>query len=181
MLDYAKKHEDQLKKLYIETIGLEQNKYYDFSSYVDFDLNIKTDTWSSLQKVSILSNQVKDPVILGYFRVSISRPGNDANQLQIISFYNSDYSVYASIFRRDLAQFIEDLFYFYNVYKLSYSVAIGNPVEKVYDIMTQRVGGSIVGIKENDVILRDGLRYSTKLYEILKRDYDNTYIKRLLK
>ncbi|TVX86108.1 hypothetical protein FPZ44_23735 [Paenibacillus agilis] len=76
------------------------------------------------------------------------------------------------VFVKDLQKFLSDIFERFGFNKLSYSVVIGNPIEKSYDRMTHKYGGRIVGVNRNEVLLSDGTLNDLKLYEILKEDYN---------
>ena len=55
--------------------------------------------------------------------------------------------------------------------KLEFAVICGNPIEKNYDKMVAKYGGSITGIKHKHVKLMDGNYYDHKDYEIFREDY----------
>ena len=56
---------------------------------------------------------------------------------------------------------------------MSFSVVIGNPIEKRYDKFIEEYGGRVIGVREQDVRLLDGKFYDVKLYEIFRHEYLN--------
>lgn len=76
-------------------------------------------------------------------------------------------------FGKDLVQVIKDIFYKYNFRKLTFTVFVGNPIEKSYDKMVNKYGGRIVGIQKKHTRLQDGKYYDEKIYEIMREDFIN--------
>lgn len=161
MLDLALKHKDELQKLYINTWYQEKYKYYNYNAYCSVP-EFKDSTWEAHDFVSI-NNKGE---IVGYICYSINRQANIVYGLGIINFTDD-----AITFGKDLRQAIKDIFEKFNFHKLSYSVVIGNPIEKQYDKLTLKYGGRIVGIEKQDTKLFDNKYYDVKRYEILREDY----------
>jgi hypothetical protein len=164
MLDLAIKYESELQLKFADLWLNEVYKYYYNYSYRD-KYKAKESTWTDHEFVS----KDKDKII-GYLGYSIDREINSAKSLRIINFYN-DANI---VFSKDLQRFLIDIFEKFKFEKLSYSVVIGNPIERSYDRMTIKYGGKIIGTKQNEVRLIDGTLSDLKLYEILREDYLNT-------
>lgn len=58
--------------------------------------------------------------------------------------------------------------------KLTFSVIVGNPIEKSYDKMINKYGGRVVSIYSDETKLIDGEYYDVKLYEITRNNYLKT-------
>lgn len=71
----------------------------------------------------------------------------------------------------DVGQVLRDIFEKFKFNKLTFSVVIGNPIEKSYDKMISKYDGRIVGIYEKETKLIDGEYYDVKLYEITRKSY----------
>ena len=164
MLDFSLKYKEELQKLYIDTWHKDKYKYYNYSSYLLLP-ETKNNTWEDHDFVSLN----KDGQVIGNIYYSINRETNSAYRLCIINFTDD-----IIIFGKDLCQVFKDIFEKFNFHKLSYSVVIGNPVEKQYDKLTLKYGGRIVGIEKQDIKLFDNKYYDVKRYEILREDYMKT-------
>jgi Flp pilus assembly secretin CpaC len=164
MLDYAKKHEEDLKRLYLDTAF---NSFYMFEqcSVYRGTLVLPEDTWSANHFVSIHEGK-----ILGIVSYQIRRADNLVDDLHIVHFGGKK-APNPYIFGKDALTAIEDVFIKYGFNKISFRVVMGNPIEKTYDRLVKRYGGRIVGIKRQDVRLMDGKLYDMKEYEILAEDF----------
>ena len=110
----------------------------------------------------------------GYFKCSTDRNNNSIKSLSILYLRPKTFSIG---FLRDLEKLIEILFMSYKFNKINFSVIVGNPAERLYDKFIEKYRGRVVGVYKEDVVLIDGNIYDTKLYEILKKDYINTWQK----
>jgi hypothetical protein len=143
---------------------LSQTEYGRYLYTPDIDTSYKPDgaVWSSIDKVS-----VSDGKVIGYFHCRVDRLIPAALGLWIIN-----YTMNKSItFSRDFAKYIDDIFVFYGMAKLNYSVYVGNPAEKQWDKFTFKYGGRIVGTKERDIMLMDGTIVDLKMYELTRENY----------
>lgn len=164
MLDIAINHEEELKQLFRSVWFKDKYKYWNCSCYHE-DWRAEESTWVEHQFVS-----VRNGCVIGYIGYQIDRDNADeVHDLNIINFEESP----SITFAKDLGQALKDIFERYKFRKLSFSVVIGNPVEKSYDKMCEKYGGRIVGVKKKQVRLIDGELYDEKLYEILREDYEN--------
>lgn len=164
MLDIAINHEEELKQLFRSVWFKDKYKYWNCDNYYE-DWRAEESTWVNHQFASVRNGSV-----IGYIGYMINRAGQDeAYNLNIINFEERP----SITFAKDLGQALEDSFERYKFRKLSFSVVIGNPIEKSYDKMCEKYGGRIVGVKRKQVRLIDGELYDEKLYEILREDYEN--------
>ena len=160
MIAPAQKYQAVLKEKLIDTWYNPRYKYYRANVYANYD-DLPVDTWKSHDFVSL----DKDNNVLGYISYSIDRTTCSAYNLAILSFVEGTVT-----FGKDLIQVINDIFYKYNFYCLTFSVVVGNPIEKTYDKLIAKYGGNIVGTYKSYVRLDDGSLYDLKLYQILKTD-----------
>lgn len=163
MLDVAIRHEIELNDLFRSVWFKERYKYWNCANYYE-EWSASDSTWTSHQFVSMRNGNV-----IGYIGYTINRADLDeAYSLNIINFEERP----SVTFARDLGKALTDIFEKYKLRKLSFTVVIGNPIEKSYDKMCELYGGRIVGIKKKQVRLIDGELYDEKLYEVLREDYE---------
>ncbi len=162
LLKPAVLYEDQLKMAYRSIAFEDKYKYFTASNYFDFDIPLEDSTWRKIQLVSV--NKKGD--LIGFFSATIDRGDDAVSSLSIVNFYDLNY-----VFSKDFHQFLNDLFTKFNFRKVSFSVVVGNPSEKMYDKYIDKHGGRVVGIKNKDIKLQDNQYYDLKLYEIFRDDY----------
>jgi hypothetical protein len=104
---------------------------------------------------------------MGY---QIKRLENAVYGLHIIHFCGL-YAPCRYVFGKDVLNAIKDIFERYRFNKLNFTVVRGNPIEKTYDKLILRYHGRIVGIKEQETRLIDGILYDVKEYELLASRY----------
>jgi hypothetical protein len=165
MLEIAKIHESQLQSLFSRIVFDDKFKFYNASNYYDYNISLDNDSWNSLQFASV----DKDGNVLGYLSAKISRASEYVSSLQVINFYELNYT-----FSKDFHQFITDLFIKFKFRKINFSVIIGNPAEKMYDKYIEKYNGRVVGIYKEDVRLFDGKYYDFKVYEIFKNEFEKS-------
>jgi len=160
MIDIANKYESELKDLFYGTWYDEKYKFYGDgynNEYVKSESN-----WNQCEFVSKDSNGS----IIGYITYQLNRVNESVTSIAIINFTNNKIT-----FGLDLFHVLNDLFIKYNVRKISFTITVGNPIEKMYDKFILKYGGRIVGIKKEETMLYDGQFYDNKIYEIFKTDY----------
>lgn len=162
MLLPAQLHTEELKKLFLKTAYDEKYKFYHSGYHDTYDPS--DSTWGKHEFVSVDSNNN----VLGYIAYTIDRYTYVSHNFHVINFSENK-----ATFGRDLCQAIDDMFLKYGLGRVEYSVVIGNPIEESYDKMTQKYGGTIIGVRHKSTRLSDGKWYDEKLYEILKEDYLN--------
>jgi len=162
MLDLAINHEDTLKKKMVSIMFDEKYKFFnDNSHYSEFKVDKENIGWNNYECVSVLNGEV-----LGYFRVRIDVDCGYYKSLVIVNF--SDNKI---VFGKDLVAFLNKIFSREDMYKLCFSVVVGNPIEKTYDKFVSKYGGSIVGKFKKHAKLFDGKLYDMKSYEIFREDF----------
>ena len=171
MLEDANKYSIELNNLF------EDSKYdldfqYFYNGYPEFKL--EDSTWYGFDFASI-DNEGK---CLGLIGCSINRNSYYVQNLRIINFRFKEGIKSKYIFGRDVENFIKNLFLKYNFRKIEYSVYVDNIAEKMYDRLTKRYGGRIVGVKTEHERLLDGKLHDCKMYEIMKEDFINSLNKR---
>lgn len=162
MLEPAIKYKAELEELQYETWFNDKYKYWTCDVYHE-PISIDENTWNKHQFVSVVNDEV-----IGYISYNIARQTECANCFNAINFTDN-----IAVFGVDLGNAIKDIFEKYGFRKLSFSVVIGNPIEKSYDRMIEKYGGRIIGVKKEEVKLIDGKFYDFKMYEILASEYFN--------
>ena len=165
MIKPALLYKEELTNKLRETWFKDKYKYYNYSSYFS-DFELATDTWINQQFVSV----DKDNNILGYISYNVQRQTNNADEFGVISFVDNSIT-----FGKDLHQVLLDIFFKFNYNKLSFTVVVGNPIERYYDKTIKKYGGRIVGVKEQEAKLMDSSLYDVKLYEITKEHFISSY------
>lgn len=163
MLDIAILYKEELNRLYANTWHQDKYKYYNSQPFWALP-DIKDATYEDHDFVSI-NNRGE---IIGAISYAIDRSSNSVWNVEIINFSDD------VTFGRDVLRAIRDVFEKFNFHKISFSVVIGNPIEKTYDRLTPRYGGRIVGVERQHVKLYDNKYYDVKRYEILREDYMKT-------
>lgn len=171
ILDIANKYEKELQELFINTWYDEKYKYFHCGCYSDL-FKVPDSNWSQHSFVS----KDRDNKIIGYIAYNITRGNDSVDGLGIINFTDDKIT-----FGLDLSEVLKNIFEKYNFRKLTYSVVVGNPIEKSYDKLTQKYGGSIIGTHKQHVRLIDNKFYDQKFYEIFREDYFNSIKKENIK
>ena len=162
MLTPAINYQSELNNIFNSIWNDEYYKYYFCEGYYS-GIDICKETWNRHQFVSVSSSNV----VNGFISYYIDRHTYGCYNLSIIGFYK-DKNV---TFGNDVSRAIRDIFEKYRFNKLSFTVVIGNPIEKTYDKLMKKYGGRVVGIKEKEVKLIDGKFYDLKIYEIMRDNY----------
>ena len=171
MLDVAINHIDELKKKFNSIWFQEKYKFYNYDMYFN-DMIVDDNTWNKHQFVSVNT----DREIIGYIAYQIDRQTLNVSKLAIINFTDNKI-----VFSRDLKQVLTDIFEKFNFQKLSFSVVVGNSIDKSYDKMVAKYGGRIIGTAINETKLYDNEYYHVKYYEILKDEYSKKKLLNFLK
>lgn len=163
MIKLAIGYSSKLNVAYQNIILDEKYKYYFPSAYMDLTIDLNNSTWNDLQFVSV--NEYNE--VIGYLGAHIDRTINSISSLKLLSFKGTGFSD----FHNDIIEFIQMLFNKYNFDKINWSVVVGNPVEKSYDVLCHHCNGHIVGTFKNHTRLPDNSLCDMKYYEILKSDF----------
>lgn len=164
MLDIAINHVEELKKKMSGIWFNDKYKFYNYDTYYR-ELNIDNETWNVHQFVSL----DKEGNVIGYIDYSVNRQTYNCSNLGIINFSDNKIT-----FGMDVGQVLKDIFDKFKFRKLTFSVIVGNPIEKSYDKMINKYGGRVVGIYSDETKLIDGKYYDVKLYEITRNNYLKT-------
>lgn len=160
MLKPAILYADQIPKLHYGVWFNEKYKYYNFNSYWGtVKAEEKTLDWHEFVSVDASGE------VIGYIYYYVDRHTLNCNRFGAINFTDNP------LFGKDLLQVIKDIFERFNFHKLSFSVVIGNPIEKTYDRLVEKYGGRILCIAKDETKLDDNKYYDVKRYEILRDDY----------
>jgi hypothetical protein len=163
MLKLAKLYENQLQTLFNNIVFEDKYKFYNASNYYNYNLEFANDSWNHIDLVSIDKNDN----IRGFLSAKVDRCNESVSSLRVINFCGLNYT-----FSKDFHQFLQELFTKYNFRKITFSVVVGNPAEKMYDKYINRYGGRIVGTYKDDIRLYDGNYYDFKVYEIFKSEFE---------
>lgn len=161
MLDIAINYKEQLAQKFRKVWFQEKYKFWNNCNYYE-EQDISDSTWQKHQFVSLNSNGN----VIGYIGYAIDRANEYAYSLNIINFTEDKLT-----FGMDVGKALTDIFERFHFRKLTFSVVIGNPIEKTYDKMIEKYGGRIVGYYKQHCKLIDGNFYDEKIYEIFSKDY----------
>jgi RimJ/RimL family protein N-acetyltransferase len=159
MLDLAMNHKDELQKLFRETYHNPKYKYYNGSYHEDRDYG--SSTWSHHDFASI-----HDGKVIGFIGYMVDREVRGVYNFGIINFSDKK-----AVFGIDVLQIFDDIFYKFNFTRAEWRVNCGNPIERSYDKLAERMGGRIIGISTKCSMLFTGEICDSKSYEILREDY----------
>ncbi len=162
MLEPAKAWESELNGL-IAKHGMDPKLKWMQLGYNDVWYTIDNNDYSQIQMVSVYNNEV-----IGYFKAALERQAYFVTDLMCVNF-----TEHKMPFAVDVRRFLKMLAYEKRFKKISWSVVVGNPVEKQYDRITKMVGGRIVGIEKRDTFI-GGKYYDMKLYEWINDYYECT-------
>lgn len=160
MLQYAHFHREEVMQLFKKEVVpqrmLSRYKYLFTIPFHDFNqLRIETDTMRSIQMVSMDGDR-----IVGFLSAEVDRSVSAVKELTVVNYTDNSY-----VFSRDLRKFFGKLLLGYNMNKITFSVVVGNPAEKIWDKIMETYGGRIVGIYKSHVRLADNRVYDLKVYE----------------
>lgn len=170
MIELAIKYKDELERLWMDR-ALDDDAKWEFlgpemgpPSFDEDDVIGKSNSFVSVDP--------KTGKVLGEIGYTVNRITAQAHNFYCLRFYSEGGNGF--IFMKDMAQVVEDIFYKYNLNKLQFTVAVGNPAEKQWDTFVEKANGKIVGVFKEELCLADGRIYDEKIYEVLKRDYHNS-------
>jgi hypothetical protein len=164
MLELAKKYEDQLRKIFYDT-ALDSSYDWEWIGTGRAWIEPSDKTEEKMNLVSTVNGQV-----IGEMGYSIDGIVKKADGFYAAHFSKDN----GFIFMKDLIQCVKNIFEKYGMNKLSWCVFVGNPAERIWDKLSNRYGGRIIGIREQDVCLNDGKLYDVKEYEIMSKNYFST-------
>lgn len=166
MIGHIYGYQNEILRKMRETWFMENYKFY-YANNVYSDagfVGLITDTLDRSQFVSVNKNNE----LVGYISYNIDRQANYVYNFEAINFTDNKI-----VFGVDIKEIIYDIFYVFNFNKIVFSVIVGNPIEKSYDILVKKYGGRVVGVYKEDLKLTDGNLYNRKTYEIMRDDFKN--------
>ncbi len=159
----AKLYEEQIKRRLWDVWYDEKYQYFWGGSWrSDFSLNDNNNEWPR-RAFAVLDNADE---LIGYICYSVDTDLRVAQWFGAINFSNDKIT-----FGRALCQVIDDCFIKFGMNVLEWNVICGNPIERSYDRMCQRLGGHIIGVRHNRSRDLAGNPLNEKAYEILREDY----------
>lgn len=160
MIMPAQLYKEELNLLYLNTWYDEKYKYYRYWIGTE-ELNIPNDNYNS-HHFAIIENDE----IIGYIKYNVNYITKCVNGFGIISFKPN------KTFGKDLLQIIDDIFNKYNMNKIEFHCANGNPIKKHYYKFIEKFGGRVVGVLKESVTLEDNTIDDEIIFELFKRDYN---------
>lgn len=160
MIKPAQLYKDQLEDLFIETWYKQKYMYY--NGWFGNDLpNIPDNNYDRHDFVSVDNYNN----IIGYISYGINYASMNADNFGIISFRNS------VEFAKDVYEVICDLFYKYNMNRISWHVFVENPAIRGYRNFIKKYGGRECAYRRQVVKLQDGKLHDDVEFEILKCEF----------
>lgn len=161
MLKNALLYEKQLREKYIESWYNPFYQYYFGYPYRSVE-NLNLTNGYNHNFVSVDNNDE----VIGFFSYNIDYILKLVNNFGAINFNNNKI-----VFGKDLFQVIDNIFIKFGFKTLEFSTFCGNPIEKTYDKITQKLNGRILCERYNRGIDIQGNPLNDKLYEIEKEGY----------
>lgn len=159
----AKLYEEQIRRKMWEIWYDERYQYYFGGSWrSDFSLECNPGEYPKRAFAVLNSNDE----LLGCIKYSVDDEMRVAQSFGAINFSDDRMT-----FGRALRKVIEDCFLKFGMEVVEWNVICGNPVERSYDRMCERLGGRIVGIRRNRIKDMAGNVHDDKSYEILREDF----------
>lgn len=162
MLDNAFKYEEELKAKFLDTWYDPKYQYYYGGPHREPYGLPKNGDYYCRTFVSLNA----DGEVIGMVGYSIDNEVNRAHSFGAINFSDDIFT-----FSQDLRQVIDDIFIKFGMNKMEFNVICGNPIEKSYDRIVQKIGGRILCIRKDTAKLLNGTLADDKMYEIMRSDY----------
>ena len=158
MLKRAKPYENEIRDFLMNIDNVNYIKYFNYLCYTDYSLVIPDSEYQYIHRVSVDSKGT----LLGYIGCQVERITSRVSNFGLVNITKE-----SSIeFTRDIILFFDDLVKTYR--KVSFTVVVGSPAERIYDKIIKTYNGRIVGIQKDEVLLTDHKFYDAKLYEIVR-------------
>lgn len=162
----AELYEKDIKQKMWEVWYDEKYQYYFTGSWRhDFSL---ADNNNDYQRVAfaVLNNNDK---LLGCISYSVDNEMRIAQWFGAINF--SESTIDKLTFGRALRKVITDCFLKFGMEVVEWCVIRGNPIERSYDRMCEKLGGRVIGVRHRRVKDLAGNICDDKSYEILREDF----------
>lgn len=162
MLDNGHKYEAEIRAKFMDVWYDPAYQFYFCGAYHEpFSLPENGD-WHCRHFVSLN----KEGEVNGLIGYAIDHECNLAHNFGAVNFGGSKIE-----FGLDLARVIDDIFVKFGMNKLEFNVICGNPIEKSYDKIINKIGGRIVGIRKDRAKDLAGNFHDDKIYEVMREDY----------
>lgn len=166
MLLNAKGYQNELQDLLYEVWYDPKYQYY-FTSPYRYSVNLdETAYLPEITRDFISVNS--EGKIVGYICYIVDSATKLAYNFGAINFTDDGFT-----FGRDLYQAIDDIFVKFGMETFEFSVVRGNPVEKRYDHLVDKLGGRILCTRHARARNMAGEICDDKLYEITREEYLN--------
>lgn len=165
MLELAYHNREELKSKFIDIAFNEKYKYWDSSTYIDYEPEVAKSSYEKIQYVSKQNGK-----IIGYLSASVNVVCGYISNLSVVNFYDKNIE-----FSKDFYKFLTDLFIKFKFYKVGFLVVIGNPAERMYDRFIKKYDGRVIGTFVKDTKLWTGEYCDTKCYEIFRENFMKNY------
>lgn len=162
MLKQAILYRDTVKQRYIEAMCDEYFKFYHGNSYTNFDFELASNDWNTIEMVSVNSKNE----VIGFMSAEINRDTKNITGFGVMNFTKNPNIIFA----KDMLKFMKMLKYNYNANKFEFCAYTGSPAEGFYKRFIEKHGGNVIGIKRRSQVLSDGHYYDSTLFEILRED-----------
>ena len=158
----AKLFEEQIRRKMWEIWYDEKYQYYFGGNWrTDFSLADSNDY--PKRAFAVLNNSDE---LIGYISYAVDTELRIAQWFGAINFSDDKFA-----FGQALHQVITDCFLKFGMEVVEWNVICGNPIEKSYDKMCEKLGGHIVGIRHRRAMDLAGNIHDSKSYEILREDF----------
>ncbi len=161
MLDNAFKYEDIIKAKFFDTwYDPKYQYYYGYPCHEPYSLPKGDGSCRTFVSLN------KDKDVVGLLSYGTDHQVNRAYNFGAINFTGDIFT-----FAADLSQMIDDIFVKFGMNKMEFNVVCGNPAEKHYDRLVEKIGGRILCIRKDTAKLMDGTIVNDKMYEVMRKDY----------
>lgn len=162
MLDNAFKYEQEIKTKFLDVWYDPKYQYYFGGTHREPYALPNNGDWYCRTFVSLN----KEGEVIGMIGYSVDNEVNRAHSFGAINFSNDIIT-----FGFDLRQAIDDIFIKFGMNKMEFNVIRGNPIEKSYDRIVEKIGGRILCIRKDTAKLMNGTIVDDKVYEVMRSDY----------
>lgn len=159
----AKLYENEIKEKMWELWYNEKYQYY-FNSLNRFDYSAETTSGEYIRHSFAVINRANE--LIGVITYYISLENRIANWFGAINFSDDIIT-----FGKAIYKVIENCFLKFGMNVVEWCVVCGNPIERSYDRMCKKYGGTIVGIRHKRVTDMKGILLDEKIYEILRENF----------
>lgn len=161
----AKLYEEQIRRKMWEIWYDEKYQYY-FGGSWRSDFSLADDPGDYQKRAFAVLNNNDD--LLGVIKYSVDNEMRVAQWFGAINFSDDKVS-----FGKAMRQVIMDCFLKFGLEVVEWCVICGNPIERSYDRICEKLGGRIIGVRRHRARDMAGNICDEKLYEIIREDFLN--------